>query len=247
MSTEYAFGKIVTNGLVLSLDAADVNSYTTASVTWNDLSGNGYNTTMSGSVAYSGSFPNSFQYLSGSNNYFSGSSDLTGSIVNGVTISSWIKINNTATRSIIFSKYNNTGIPGYDFEAGTATSLWTNTLRFYAAGTGFASGFATDYRGVSNAITQGSIFLATVTFDFATKITAMYVNGSAISATQTATPASIASDWYKSTVQYKMGSDRPAQTVDAAMNQYIVTVYNRALSAIEISQNYNAQKSRFGL
>jgi hypothetical protein len=92
MSTEYAFGKIVTNGLVLSLDAADVNSYTTASVTWIDLSGNRYNTTMSGSVAYSGSFPNSFQYLSGSNNYFSGSSDLTGSIVNGVTISSWIKI-----------------------------------------------------------------------------------------------------------------------------------------------------------
>jgi len=247
MATQYAFGQIVTNGLVLSLDAADQNSYSGSGTVWSDLSGNGYNPTMSGSVAYSGSFPNSFQYVSGSNNYFLGNNDLTGSVVNGVTISSWVKINNTTTRSIIFSKYNNTGIPGYDFEAGTATGLWTNTLRFYAAGTGYASGFATDYRGVSNTITQGSIFLATVTFDFATKTTAMYVNGSAISATQAATPASIASDWYKSTVQYKMGSDRPAQTVDAAMNQYIVMVYNRALSATEIFQNYNAQKSRFGL
>jgi hypothetical protein len=244
MATQYAFGQIVTNGLVLSLDAADRNSYPGSGTAWNDMSGNGFNATMSGSVIYSGSLPNSFQYVDATSNYFVGNNDLTGSVINGVTILSWIKVNNTATRSTILSKFNNTGIPGYLLEAGTVAGLWTNTLRFFAQGT---TANATNYRGVANAITQGTIFLATATFDFATKTTAMYVNASPITATQVGTPASISSDWYKSTPLYTVGSFRPILTIDSAMNQYNLMIYNRALSATEIAQNYNAQKSRFNL
>lgn len=40
MATQYANGKIVTDGLVLCLDAADRNSYVSGSTTWFDLSGN---------------------------------------------------------------------------------------------------------------------------------------------------------------------------------------------------------------
>ena len=40
MATQYAFGKIVTNGLVLALDAANPKSYVSGSTTWRDLSGN---------------------------------------------------------------------------------------------------------------------------------------------------------------------------------------------------------------
>ena len=39
MATQYAFGKIVTDGLVLALDAADRNSYSGSGAAWNDLSG----------------------------------------------------------------------------------------------------------------------------------------------------------------------------------------------------------------
>ena len=45
--------KIVTNGLVLALDAGDRNSYTSGSSTWNDLSGNGYNATLVNSPDFS--------------------------------------------------------------------------------------------------------------------------------------------------------------------------------------------------
>jgi hypothetical protein len=38
--------KIVTNGLVLSLDAADRNSYIGSGNTWRDISGNGNNGTL---------------------------------------------------------------------------------------------------------------------------------------------------------------------------------------------------------
>ena len=40
MSTQYAFGQIINNGLVLSLDAADKNSYPGSGTVWSDLSGN---------------------------------------------------------------------------------------------------------------------------------------------------------------------------------------------------------------
>ena len=40
MATQYAFGKIVTDGLVLALDAADKNSYPGSGTTWRDMSGN---------------------------------------------------------------------------------------------------------------------------------------------------------------------------------------------------------------
>jgi hypothetical protein len=41
---------VVTNGLVLALDAANPKSYVSGSTTWNDLSGNNYNGTLSGST-----------------------------------------------------------------------------------------------------------------------------------------------------------------------------------------------------
>jgi len=245
ISSPYILPPVITDGLVLRLDAGDSNSYPGSGTTWNDISGNGFNATMSGSVAYSSSLPASFQYVNATNNYFLGNNDLTGSIVNGVTISSWVKINNNAVRSVIFSKYNSSGIPGYVLEAGTVGGLWTNTLRLFIQGTLV---IASDYRGVANAITQGAICLVSATFDYATKTTAMYINATAISATQVGgNQANISSDWYKSTPLYRVGSYRPIENVDAAMNQYNLIVYNRALTASEILQNYNAQKSSFGL
>jgi hypothetical protein len=245
MATQYANGKIVTNGLILSLDAADKNSYPGTGTTWTDLSGNGYDATMSGSVAYSGSLPNSFQYVSGSNNYFLGNSNLTGSIVSGITIISWIKMNDNTQRGIIFNKYTGSGILGYAFEAGTVAGSWTNSLRFYAQGT---SGNSNNFIGSSNIVTQNLIFQATVTFNYATKSTAMYINGSAVNASQNGVVASLSSDWYQSNVPYSLGSLRRSGTLaDSPMNQYNLIVYNRALSQAEILQNYNAQKSRFNL
>ena len=41
MATQYANGRIVTDGLVLNLNAADPNSYPGSGTTWIDISGNG--------------------------------------------------------------------------------------------------------------------------------------------------------------------------------------------------------------
>jgi hypothetical protein len=47
--------KIVTNGLVLCLDASDKKSYPGTGTTWYDRSGNGYHGTLAGGVSYSSS------------------------------------------------------------------------------------------------------------------------------------------------------------------------------------------------
>ena len=45
--------KVVTNGLVLALDAADKNSYPGSGATWRDLSGNGNNSTLTNGPTFS--------------------------------------------------------------------------------------------------------------------------------------------------------------------------------------------------
>jgi hypothetical protein len=131
MATQYAFGKIVTDGLVLSLDAADKNSYPGSGTTWTDLSGRGFNCSMTGSVSYNSTFPQYFDYAN-LPNYFTGNSSLTSAISTAITITSWIKITNIADRSVLFDKYQTPTVPaGYGFEIGTLSPLWTNTIRFF--------------------------------------------------------------------------------------------------------------------
>jgi hypothetical protein len=45
--------RVVTDGLVLALDAADTNSYPGSGTTWNDLSGNGNTGTLTNGPTYS--------------------------------------------------------------------------------------------------------------------------------------------------------------------------------------------------
>ncbi len=55
MATQFAFGKIVTDGLVLALDAADRNSYPGSGTTWTDLSINKSNSTLTNSPIFNSS------------------------------------------------------------------------------------------------------------------------------------------------------------------------------------------------
>ena len=237
------------SSLVLELDAADINSYVGSGTVWNDLTGNSFNATMTGTIAYSGSFPGYFGYISGSNNYFRGNSNLTGSVINGVTIMSWVSMRDISKRGFVFNKYSTGSLPGYILEIGTVPGSWTNIIRFFARGTSAVA--SSDYRSANNVISQNTIINVSVTYDYASKITAIYLNGIPLSGSQVGgVQSSVDSDWYKSVVFFSMGSLRESGGVgdyDSPMNQYNLIVYSRALSQAEILQNYNAQKSRFGL
>lgn len=81
--------RIVTNGLVLYLDAGNSKSYPGSGTVWNDLSGNGNNGTLVNGPTYSGANKGSIVF-DGANDYISGGSN-TVSINNAITISAWIR------------------------------------------------------------------------------------------------------------------------------------------------------------
>jgi len=58
--------RITTNGLVLCLDASDRNSYPGTGTTWYDVSGNGYNATLTNGPTWSST---GYFIFDGSNDY----------------------------------------------------------------------------------------------------------------------------------------------------------------------------------
>jgi len=237
MATQYAFGKIVTNGLVLALDAADRNSYVSGSTTWNDLSGNSNTGTLTNGPT--------FNSANGGSIVFDGTNDRVDSTVNNIvpnswTVGSWLINTKTTGVSVFIAKSG--GAPNYDQNMLLGWSS-TNANRFYVSGkttTGIYYSSCTS----SFSPSTSSIYNVVGTFDSNTTTLSLYINGvldntkivGAVFTTGSNLPIQIGcSDGTSSPGNFMRGSI------------YNTLIYNRALSAAEIAQNYNAQKSRFNL
>ena len=218
---------IVTNGLVLSLDAADKNSYPGSGTAWNDLSGN----TNSGSLTNGPTFSNA----NGGN---------FGFVTEDFVIMAENSSLNTQTPSVeVWIKTNNTNQNGFWFEKGQvntqyslfqegATIVWRQNLATLSSQTITTA----NYISTSN--------WAQIVGTFTSGNRKIYVNGAlATSDTQTGT---IATNTNGMSIGV-YGGFNGARGYYYNGSIAIVKVYNRALSADEITQNYNAQKSRFGL
>ena len=62
MATSFAFKPIVTDGLVLCLDAGNTKSYPGSGATWLDLSSNANNGTLTGSPTFNSANGGSLQF-----------------------------------------------------------------------------------------------------------------------------------------------------------------------------------------
>jgi len=222
---------IVTNGLVLALDAGDRNSYVSGSTTWIDLAGTNNGTLLNGPTFNSGS---------GGSIVFDGVNDYatfpTGflSTLTACTVNFWVywSDNQQWTRVIDFG----TGITVNMFF--TPRTSDTNTPRF-AITTG---GNISEQR-----ITSNNAMLVNTWYNFSITLNGstgtMYRN-SVIDATNlstTLTPSSLGN-----TNQNYLGR---SQYSDPYFQGQVsnMQIYNRALTASEVLQNYNATKGRFGL
>lgn len=241
-TTTTTVASIVSSGLVLQLDASNTSSYPGFGTTWTDLSGNGNNMSMVGTVPFAGSGQTKYFSYNGTANYFQGVNNFTTSISSAITISVVASITNMAQRTSLFSHTSSGSISGYILEIGTISGLWTNTMRWYAAGTG---GQSNDYRGTTS-LNQNQIYLFTLTYNQSTGTTAFYANATQISASQAGTNL-VAADWAQGAVPPLIGSYGSGFSIYSYMNQYMSLTYNRALTSSEVTQNYNALQSRFGL
>ena len=238
---------IVTDGLVLCLDAANPRSYPKSGTIWNDLSGNNNHGTLVNGPTFSSSNGGSIVF-DGSNDSvnislntsISVSSSASSSSLYQWTVMAFYKSNNILTdinssnpRHTIFafndSTFTNNGWYYLDLE------LWNDSYVFFNGnGTSSPQGAYVDSsRGSNN---TGSFNLATLTINGNT--ISVYHNNALFRSTRNST-ASMSSQYIK------LGH----RGIDNLLSGSIAAfyVYNQVLSSSEIIQNFNATRGRYGI
>ena len=224
---------IVSDGLVLHLDAGISNSYPGSGTTWTDLSGNGRNGTLTSGPTYNSSNGGSIVFDGVDDHILYGSNLNVG---NTFTLNCWIKPT-SKTRQTIFSN-------SYPYSANKGFFMCcpgnNSTDMFLSLGQ--------DQKVVissTNSIVTNNIQMVTATVNSSLSLMRLYVNGNEVSSYATQNDANIS-------LQYDTGifvtGKRDTTSSDLLnSNIYQLQIYNRALTATEILNNYNSLKGRFGL
>ena len=229
--------ELVTDGLVLNLDAGDPRSYPSSGTTWTDLSGNANTGTLTNGPTYDN--------VNGGSIVFDGSDDVittnTGILqpsTNEITLEQWIKYDSTnpALGSVFGYGVAATTPPNYTFV------IHAQSNGFYAfVSNGSSTGGSQSTSGV---LSNGSWYhLVWILSPTNIKV---YNNGSLVSTASVGfTSLNIKDTFYAAIgkdIRYATGtSERHFKG-----NVSITRMYNRALSATEIAQNYDALRVRYG-
>ena len=207
-------------GLVLALDAANLKSYPGTGTTWNDLSGNSINGTISGSPTFS----NNYFDITGDTTYISIPNATLNPRTNEFTYSTWVNFDSTDSLDTIF-------------ENGS----WTDTLLFR-----FETSQFTVY---AEGALRGTLAWTPVTGSWVNLvlrrkagIVDLKVNNAS-----SGTPFSMTTDInLANTNLFLMRSQHTTGQFTNGKLSYF-SVYNRGLTDSEIAQNFNALRGRFGL
>ena len=98
---------------------------------------------------------------------------------------------------------------------------------------------------VNNVIQDNIVYFVTFTFDFTSKSAKIYLNGVELVPIVRSLSSSITTAWLQN-VNLEIAADA-GNSLFYLGNIYTTSIYNRALTAQEVLQNYNATKGRFGL
>lgn len=246
--------RIVTSGLVLALDAGDVNSYPGSGTTLN-------NTALIGSTAsvVNGAPSGNIISLDGTNDWISINNSVTSEILSPAvaTFSIWFRANDTYsngnTCSLISRGNYNTSGGFFIHMAKSGSNCVVSAIFSYSTSTSYS------FQGTSYHIVNpfGQWNNITVTVDSSVKLyangvlkqsaarsvnTIIYGNGT-INTSGDTNLAFVSALGYAPTIEQGPGGTWRPFNGDFANGM----MYNRVLSADEVLQNYQAQKSRFGL
>lgn len=232
--------KIVTDGLVLALNAADRNSYPGSGNTWIDMSGYNNNSTLTNGPTFSQSNQGAI-VLDGSNDFVSipGNTSIYTSNFTWQSYHYTRQANGSDLDGMWWSEsgvknflmgYRNTGIPNVYFRIDSPSTVYQSP----SIGTQ-SNGFGVNVGTIVGRWLFTTIVKSGTTFS-------LYWNDGLLMWTVTISDWNIASNTQEITFGAKSGG-----SFASFMNVGSNMMYNRALSLSEIQQNYKSQKSRFGL
>ena len=216
--------QIVSDGLIIYLDANNTSSYAGTGSTWYDLSGNSRHASLISSPSYEGFGRGKYLSFDGSTNYATIPYTITDNLI---TVSFWYYSKIFSANSSLDALISNytSGISGFDVRLNSSTTI---NLAISFSGTESQVNFGT--------IANNTWYHIAFTYDGATIKT--YLNASPVASTSkigtrdNGTQVCIATSAYDTNRRATCGIPQ-------------VMIYNRALSDAEILQNYNATKGRY--
>ena len=263
---------IVTSGLTINLDAGSVISYPTTGTSWYDTSYNNYDATLNNGITFSSLSGGTF-ILDGIDDSISGRALVitSGQCEGNITYEYWVE-----PQDVIFNGYTESTSGTQFYRPGnsaTKQGLQSNLSYLYAQNTNspyyntkVALGFALGTNGFVAGVHQNS-YAPTILVDYKTitgtkhlvvikrgNNVTYYLNGVKQKDSLTV-PSRTIGDGFGNFANAD-GSGGPTQSITSVNNSfttyykgniYSYRVYLRELSQSEITQNYNAQKSRYGL
>jgi hypothetical protein len=222
--------KIVTNGLILCLDAANRKSYPGSGTTWFDLSGNGNNGTLVSGVTFN-TEGNGTMVFDGTSQYVDMGDKFN---LATQTISFWMKLNTSI--SVPSSQNQRPWGKSTDLEArwGGGTTTANASLVFDL---GIASPI--NLTSTQNLWNNSVWYNVSVNWNTTSNISQVYVQG-ILNATGTANPGITSQAG-----NFNIGRSGTRGYLAGRISQF--TIYNRVLSASEVQQNFQATRGRYGL
>jgi hypothetical protein len=226
--------RAVYDGLVLALDAANTKSYPGSGTTWTNLSGNGNNGTLTNGPTF-GNTNGGYINFDGTNDYSSSTISLPSS---SMTVEITFRINaagsfvdiavlDDGTNEIWFELGGNNGQPN--------TNGYLRYYSSYAGGVGSTSNnlasssqYILDSKIHTSVLTVGSS-LATSYFD------GVFQGSGSVTENKTFNRLVLGSDIIRGSVR------------SCNCRIYQVKIYNKALTAAEVQQNFNALRGRYGI
>jgi len=225
--------KIVTSGLVLNLDASQLRSYPGASgtTTWYDLSGNNNNFTFFGPT---------FSSVNGGSIVFDG--------VSNYLLKESLVLNYNNNFTIQFWFYPSTlgdSVNGFGLFFNGVTSSNTNRVQIAVNPNGsvnlvtVGSSVGDDFTSSSGLVTTGNWYNYVAVRN--SGVITVYLNGVSVASGNVNYSVSQQNNLFIGFIR----SSGALWYLNGRISN--VSIYNKALTAAEILQNYNVTKARFGL
>lgn len=242
---------IVTNGLVLALDAANPKSYPGSGTTWRDLCRNNNGTLVNGPT---------FSSADGGSILFDGVDDFANlgqagnfPTTQSFTVSIWFKTSYAGSNqqqvigksNLVFATNN---YIGYSIGMNVCTASPPDIGKFGIA-------VVTDLYPTANSLMRRQTTLvynnnswvnAVTTYDGSRTRSGILIYMNGVLSTMTDFDSASITGSILNASNFQIAARDGAQ-LNFQGQTSIAQIYNRALTALEVEQNYNAQKSRFNL
>jgi hypothetical protein len=254
MATRYS-PKIVTDGLVLCLDAGNVKSYPGSGTTWNDISRNNNNGTLTNGPTFATTYGGNFT-VDGTDDTVTTEIPITFTpALSNFTYEAWTSISSFPSVVSPANQYGSVTKVGVLFGAtyycGAALYWYGDSAGTSCTMYGYIRG-SDSYRNTNGyGMSINTIYQFVLVNNYGAGTLNLYVNGNIFSSVATATqeynPSLTPSAGNIGFCKSQIDGGGTQNYVPYAGKIYAGKIYKKALSAQEVLQNYNATKRRFGL